>query len=247
MAVRIRIAFGARTFEASWLWTALTVAACVAFVGLGRWQWGKGELREAQAEEFRRGSEQPVELGARSLDEVERFQRVRVRGHFDTAHQFLLDNRTYDGRAGYEVLTPLDRAAGATILVDRGWVPFTGYRDKLPDVAFAPAQEDTIVGRVDALPSEGLESGRAPPDARAPWPKVTTYPHAAELRAALGRPTESRILLLDARAPNGYVREWQPPGLPAIRHWSYAVQWWAFAVLAIALWLILGFKKRRDA
>jgi surfeit locus 1 family protein len=247
MAARIRMAFGARTFEASWLWTVLTVAACVAFVDLGRWQWGKGNLREAQAEEFRRGSERPVELGARALSDVERFQRVRVSGHFDTAHQFLLDNRTYDGRAGYEVLTPLDRADGATILVDRGWVPFTGYRDKLPDVAFAPTQEETVVGRVDELPSEGLESGRAPPDASARWPKVTTYPHAPELRAALGRPTESRILLLDPRVPNGYVREWQPPGMPAIRHWSYAVQWWAFAVLAIALWLILGFKKRSDA
>jgi surfeit locus 1 family protein len=247
MVARIRMAFGARTFDASWWWTLLTVAACVAFVSLGRWQWAKGNLREAQAEEFRRGSEQPVDLGARSLSAVERFQRVRVSGHFDAAHQFLLDNRTYDGRAGYEVLTPLDRADGATILVDRGWVPFTGYRDKVPDVAFAPAANDAIVGRVDELPSAGLESGRAPPDAQAPWPKVTTYPNAAELRAALGRMTESRILLLDPRVPNGYVREWQPPGMPAIRHWSYAVQWWAFAVLAIVLWLILGFKKRSDA
>jgi surfeit locus 1 family protein len=58
---------------------------------------------------------------------------------------------------------------------------------------------------------------------------------------------ESRILLLDARAPNGYVREWQPPGLPATRHWSYAVQWWAFAVLAVAVWLILGMRKNRIA
>jgi surfeit locus 1 family protein len=247
MVARIRMAFGTRRFDASWWWTLLTVAACVAFVSLGRWQWSKGNLREAQAEEFRRGSEQPVDLGARALSQVERFRRVRVSGHFDAAHQFLLDNRTYDGRAGYEVLTPLDRADGATIFVDRGWVPFTGYRDKLPDVAFAPAASDTVVGRVDELPSEGLESGRAPPDVQAPWPKVTTYPHAAELRAALGRPTESRILLLDPREPNGYVREWQPPGMPAIRHWSYAVQWWAFAVLAIALWLILGFKKRSDA
>jgi surfeit locus 1 family protein len=246
MAARLRMVFGARTFEASWLLTVLTVAACVAFVSLGRWQWGKGELRAAQAEEFRRGSEQPIDLGARPLNEVERFQRVRVRGHFDTAHQFLLDNRTYEERAGYEVLTPLDRADGRTILVDRGWVPFTGYRDKLPNVAFAPAPLDEIVGRVDELPSAGLESGRAAPDAQASWPKVTTYPRAAELRSALGRPIETRILLLDPRVPNGYVREWQPPGLPAIRHWSYAVQWWAFAVLAIALWLILGFKKRRD-
>ena len=60
---------------------------------------GKGDLREAQAEEFARGSEQPVPLGrALAVGRCERFQRVRVHGQFDPAHQFLLDNRTYDGR-----------------------------------------------------------------------------------------------------------------------------------------------------
>ena len=73
---------------------------------------------------------------------------------------------------------------------------------------------------------------------------MTAFPHPAELSAALGRPLEARILLLDARAPNGYVREWQPPGLPAMRHWAYAVPWWAFAVLALVLWLILGLRKK---
>jgi cytochrome oxidase assembly protein ShyY1 len=29
-----------------------------------------------------------------------------------------------------------------------------------------------------------------------------------------------------------------------MRHWSYAVQWWAFAVLAVVLWLILGLRKK---
>src|SRR5690349_23163136 len=143
---------GALKRSKSWAFTVLTLAACVLFVCLGRWQWNRGTLRAAQAEEFSRGAEQAVPLGTRTLAQVERFQRVRVSGHFDTAHQFLLDNRTYDGRAGYEVLTPLDRADNATILVDRGWVPFSGYRDKLPDVAFAPASVDTVVGRVDELP-----------------------------------------------------------------------------------------------
>lgn len=245
MGSRIRIAFGSRVFETSWLWTALMLLACVAFISLGRWQWNRGNLRAVQAEEFARGSEHPVALGSRSLADVARFQRVSVQGRYDTAHQFLLDNRTHEGRAGYEVLTPLDRTSGSTILVDRGWVAFTGYRDRLPDISFAAPDAVEVVGRVDELPSQGLQSGRAPPVPGPSWPKVTTYPTASELSTALGRPIESRILLLDARAPNGYVRAWQPPGLPAIRHWSYAVQWWAFAVLAAALWLILGFRRRR--
>jgi surfeit locus 1 family protein len=242
----LRIALGSRVFEASWLLTALVIAACAAFLSLGRWQWSKGNLRQTQAEEFARGSESPIPIGALPLSRVERFQRVRIAGHFDTSHQFLLDNRTYDGRPGYEVLTPFDRADGVgTLLVNRGWVPFSGYRDRLPDVSFTAPAMGEVIGRVDELPSAGLESGRSPPDEKAAWPKVTTYPHPADLSAALGRPVETRILLLDARAPGGYVREWQPPGLPAIRHWSYAVQWWAFAALAVVLWLILGFRTKR--
>jgi len=247
MSASIRIRLGSRTFSPSWLMTLLALAACMAFVSLGRWQWAKGELREAQAEEFSRGTDRAVPLGTRRLAEVERFQRITVSGRFDGTHQFLLDNRTNEGRAGYEVLTPLAREGRPVILVDRGWVSFSGYREKLPDIALAADNEVEVVGRVDELPSQGLESGRAAPDAQAVWPKVTSYPRAAELSAALGEPVESRIILLDAGAPNGYVREWEPPGLPAIRHWSYAVQWWAFAALAIGLWLILGMRKNRNA
>jgi surfeit locus 1 family protein len=238
--------FGSRTFAPTWLGTVLTVAAVVAFVMLGRWQWSKGELREAQAQEFAQGSERAVPLGPRSLRQVERFQRVSVQGRYDPAHQFLLDNRINEGRAGYEVLTPLELADGRSLFVDRGWVPFTGYREKLPDVAFEAAASVEVTGRVDELPAEGLESGRAAPDPKAPWPRVTSFPHPAELSAALGRAVEARILLLDARAPNGYVREWEPPGLPAMRHWSYAVQWWAFAALAGVLWVILGLRKKKS-
>jgi cytochrome oxidase assembly protein ShyY1 len=80
--------------------TALTIAACIAFVDLGRWQWERGICAKPRLRSSRRGSEVPVELGARPLAKSRRFQRVRVRGHFDTAHQFLLDNRTSEGRPG---------------------------------------------------------------------------------------------------------------------------------------------------
>jgi surfeit locus 1 family protein len=228
--------------------TLLTVAGAALFVTLGNWQWTKGNLRERQAEEFAHGSEVAQPLGPRPLQEVPRFQRIRVKGKLDPEHQFLLDNRTNGGRPGYEVLTPLyrDAAEQDLILVNRGWVPFSGFREKLPDVSFAGTVEVEVTGRVDNLPVEGLASGHAAPDEKAPWPKVTSYPTPRELAQMLRRPVESRILLLDAREPNGYVREWQPPGLTADRHWSYGVQWYAFAVLAIALWVILGFRRGRQ-
>jgi surfeit locus 1 family protein len=104
-----------------------------------------------------------------------------------------------------------------------------------------------VVGRVDELPSAGLESGRAPPRSGEGWPKLTTYPSIEELRAALGREIEPRIVLLDPKAEAGYVRDWHPPGLSPARHWSYAFQWWSFAAALIVIWMILSLRRGRRA
>lgn len=217
------------------------------FIRLGFWQWEKGNARQAEWDAFARGADKAVPLDSREIVEVARFQRVVLTGEFDPAHQFLLDNRTHDGLPGYEVLTPLDRPNGRIVLVDRGWVAFTGSRQKLPDIMLRSQGTVTVTGRADDLPSAGLPSGRAAPSAEGGWPKVTSYPTIAELSAAFGHPLEPRILLLDAREPNGYVRDWHPPGMQPVRHWSYAVQWWAFAVVVIIFWAVVSAKKGRPA
>src|SRR5262249_13356368 len=90
------------------------------------------------------------------------------------------------------------------------------------------------------LPSPGLASGRAAPASTGPWPRVTSYPDMAQLEAVLGRRLSSRILLLDPAAPFGYVRAWQPPGLPPLRPFSYPVPWWTFALATLILWALLS-------
>ena len=61
-----------------------------------------------------------------------------------------------------------------------------------------------------------------------------------ELSSALAQPLEPRIVLLDAQQPNGYVRDWHPPGMQPLRHWSYAIQWWAFVVVVIIFWAVVS-------
>jgi surfeit locus 1 family protein len=39
------------------------------------------------------------------------------------------------------------------------------------------------------------------------------------------------------------VREWQPPGLDPSRHFSYAIQWWGFAVVLLVLYFGLNLRK----
>jgi len=139
----MEIRFGSRVFAPSIGMTALTVVLFALFVFLGRWQWHRGTARQAEWDSFSRGADQVVPLGARPLSSVAQFQRVSLQGRFDAAHQFLLDNRSYEGRPGYEVLTPLVRTAGDVALIDRGWVPFSGLRSRLPGVFIQTDEETT--------------------------------------------------------------------------------------------------------
>ncbi|HSY05720.1 MAG TPA: SURF1 family protein [Steroidobacteraceae bacterium] len=238
---------GKRRFAPTWGFTVLALLAAAVCVRLGVWQWHKGVLREAEVARFARGAERTLTPGSTPLTELPLFQRVSVSGELDGAHQFLLENRSYQGRPGYEVLTPLVRPGKPTLLVDRGWVPFTGSRARLPQVSLADAPGVTLTGRIGTLPSPGLALGRAAPGPRAPWPKVTSYPDIEQLSAALATPLSPRILLLDPGAPFGYVRDWQAPGLSPLRHFSYAIQWWSFALLALIFWGVTSWRTAERA
>jgi surfeit locus 1 family protein len=230
--------------DPAWGWLVLVVLSCLAFVRLGFWQWHRGQVREAQWEHFARGAEVLVDLDNGSSANIALYQRVRANGTLDGQHQFLLDNRSYRGTPGYEVLTPLLRSGAATLLVDRGWVPFSGSRRVLPQVSVPATGAVSLAGRLSALPSGGLAMGHAAP-APGAWPKVTSFPDMAELAAAYGAPLETRILLLDPGEAFGYLRDWQPPGIAPLRHFAYAIQWWSFAALTVFLWGFLKLRKRR--
>ncbi len=228
--------------------TVLTVLVVAAFIGLGHWQWQRGTRRSAQLEQFTSTATQaPLPLGSRGTQELPRWTRVGARGEYDVARQILLDNINYNGRPGYQVLTPLRLADGRVLLVDRGWLAFTGYRDRLPDVAFESTGAQEVSGRLDELPVAGLASGRAPPPMDGPWPRVTSFPTMAELGATLGEKLEPRMLLLDPEATgagSGLTRAWSAPGMAPARHFAYAVQWWAMAAAVLVIFAVVNREKR---
>ena len=232
-------------FAPRWYWVLLTAAAVPMFVALGFWQFHRGEYRQAQWDAFATADVPAVEASAAHLAELPRFTRVRVRGEFDGDHSFLLDNISHGGSPGYNVLTVLRLPEGSRLLVNRGWVPFSGYREQLPDVALPePLGQVVITGRLSNLPVAGMASGAAPPAVDGRWPRLASFPDHEQLQKSYGAPLLPAVLLLDADSGPGYLRDWQPPGIPPERNFGYAVQWWAFALLAIALLVGLNLKKR---
>ena len=115
-----------RSFAPTLRFTLLALLLAAGFVRLGWWQWQRGEQRQAAAARFARGADQLLTLGALDAAAVPLYQRVSVEGELDGAHQFLLDNRSFEGRPGYEVLTPLTRGAHSRCSSTAGGFPSRG-------------------------------------------------------------------------------------------------------------------------
>jgi surfeit locus 1 family protein len=148
-----------------------------------------------------------------------------------------------DGRAGYRVLTPLALADGQAVIVDRGWVPKAFGADAvLPDVR-VDNRPRTITGRLDRLPRPGIALATTPEDKDAGWPRVVQFPSADELSAALGMDLVNGVVLLDADAPDGFVRNWRPSDFGPERHLGYAVQWFALAGTLVVAYLAWSFRR----
>jgi surfeit locus 1 family protein len=231
-------------FAPRWYFILLTAAAVPGFIALGFWQLHRGEHRREVWQQFERSDVEAIEANSSTLAKLPVFTRVRVWGQFDAAHQVLLDNISHEGQPGYEVLTVLRLADGSALLVNRGWLPFTGYRDRLPDITFElPA--GYVTGRLSTLPVPGMAAGRQAPATSGPWPRVTSFPQHVDIESALGGKLLPPVLLLDAGSGPGYLRAWQAPGISPDRNFSYAFQWWLFALLALGLFVGLNLKRMK--
>lgn len=195
---------------------ALTVAAL--FVRLGFWQIAR--LRERQAQNAiiaARRELPPVELPMHRLDaDALRDRRAHAQGVYDYAHERLWTGRTFEGAPGVALLTPLRLSDGSAVFVDRGWV-------SSPDAAHVDAAR---YREADTVEVTGLVL---------PAPRDRGDVNPAVLRDSLPYPVAAVVLQLDdtaATRPAG-LRRWRPPALGNGPHLSYAIQWFAFALIAV--------------
>jgi surfeit locus 1 family protein len=237
--------FGAYEFSPA-LWpTIITLLLVPLFIGLGVWQlerasWKQG-LVDTHADRARLS---PVSLDSlHDLRDVEPYRRVFVRGYYDMEHQLLLDNRTYEGYAGYHVLTPLRLAdSGKTVLVNRGWIPVGNSRAVLPDIPGTTGE--VLVDATIQVPPTKLFRLGAMDEENKGWPQVVQQIEMNELEQRLGYPLQQLILLLDKDDEFGFIRDWKPVyGVTPDKHRAYAVQW--FTLAAVLLMIFIGVNSKR--
>lgn len=226
--------------------SVIVVALVILFVNLGLWQLRRLDERREQNSAVRARSKVLTELDASawssSAGEVADLEhrRIRLRGTFDTSREVLVRFQTREAQPGYDVVTPL-RTADGIALVDRGWVP-ERLGDAWPaEEAKAPPGEVEVIGLL-ATPDD--TSPRM--DATEGEPIVVSGVRPEELAEALG---VERVLPLYVKAvDSGEDRFPLADGEPDLSegpHLNYAIQWFIFATVVGAGWLVLLLRTAR--
>jgi cytochrome oxidase assembly protein ShyY1 len=200
----------------------LTLAAVVLFIAAGNWQRDRMHAKQALRDRYDAASAAaavPMPAGASDWTSL-RYQRVVARGEFDKPAQ---------------IFVPLTLDDGRRVLVNRGWVAQGASRATLPEVP-PPAGRVEIRGRLNVPAGGYFELSSAP--SRGPlWqhldPGRFTQTTGIAVLPAVIEQTEP------ATIDDKLVREWPAPDFGIDQHRIYMVQWYAFAALAISLWLYL--------
>lgn len=229
----------------SWFAIFLTLAGVAFFVQLGLWQVNRAHEKERLFAAFAGVAEQvPVGLDqARRETEPSRYPLVRVSGHYDATHAYVLDNQQRDGHAGvmvFDVFEPVDNSV--PLLVNQGFLA-RDARGERPPTPAPPAGEQTLLALYAPVPSSGLRMGGNALPGQHAWPKTSIYIDRDDISADLGRHLDARVLLLMPSAGSPFVREWRPEVFPPERHFAYAFTWFTFAGVAIVMFVILHWRK----
>jgi len=226
------------------LWsTFLLLSLSVLFISAGFWQLDRAEQKRALFQAFDQTMHQPPldTLVDNSRATEHRFRLFNLFGQYDTQHQILLDSMMHQGKAGFQILTPLLNGKTA-ILVNRGWFPQAADRMSLPDISVS-GEPRQIEGRLTLLPRPGLVLPADPVDDNSPWPRRLLYPTATEIEQHLGYPVYDYQILLTDNSDPGFIRDWRPEIPGPEKNVGYAIQWFSFTLAIFAIYLILNLRQ----
>ena len=217
---------------------AIAAAAC-------HWQYDKGQRKDALLRQMEQGASEPaVALGVPVRGTGILYRTVTASGAFLPHTTVLQDNQARGPQPGYLVYSALRLDSGEHVLVKRGWVAGELDRATLPTVA-TPPERVTVEG-VALPPSARFLEFQEPVLSEPVWQNVTVERYGQRFGLNF------HPLILEQHSDSGdrLLRDWPKPASGSAKHYGYAFQWGAMAILIIifyAIFLYRNIKKQRSA
>jgi cytochrome oxidase assembly protein ShyY1 len=231
-----------KLFTPRWILIHLGVALLVfTMVNLGFWQMNRLHQKKTFNSLVTARSEEPVQkLSNNPVPTNDEWRRVNVNGTYNAAKAVTVINRSTNGAAGYDVVVPFVTDFGATVLVNRGFVPLS---TKAPS---PPSGSLSIVGYLRVTQTRGALGAIDNTD-----PKNTEFQRfdIPLIMKHVGEAPFPMFLQLIEETPSTNQDLPQRVALPELSegpHLSYAVQWFIFSTIALTAWVVVVRRRLRD-
>jgi len=214
------------------------VSLILLMLNLGFWQLNRLEDKRNFNSVLRAHTSTPIQ----TLDQAvptkwdkatDEWIRVSVTGTYDSTKAVTIINRSQDGTAGYNSAVPFTSLSNRTILVNRGFIPLVMPTPTVPTgrielVGYLRAsQSRSALGPVDSTDAGNTEFQRFD------IPLISSN---------VGGNLEPMFLQLIQESPTS-SSPWpaivQLPPLDEGTHFSYALQWFFFCLVAFTAWVIV--------
>jgi len=231
-------------------WLGLLVAVLVVggvCLQLGQWQLSRYVERQNSNSTVRANlAADPVPV-EEILDETsqpspgDQWRRVQATGTYDVANSMFVLYRTRDRQPGVDVVVPLVTESGTGLVVDRGWVQAPANGNAVPTAPSPPAGEVTVTGwvRIDA---EGASSDVA--ESTGTMRAISSR----EIEQSLPYDVYDGFIELTSEVPGltPSPAKAEPPDLGSGPHFFYGLQWFFFALLALAFWFYFAWSEWKE-
>jgi surfeit locus 1 family protein len=216
----------------------------VLLISLGFWQLDRADEKRAIEDQIARANSGDVELidSAEFLKDKE-YYHVRLQGLYIDDKQFIYDNQIVDQISGYYVLTPfILKDASKAILINRGFIPWNGRRDKLADIDIGEMLTEVKVQISKPVKRIELKVSELTGD----FPVLIQALDLDEMSTIAALDFVSVVGLLSPESENGFVRQWEPYAGSIERHIGYAIQWFLMALVLAFIGIRLALKQRKN-
>ncbi len=235
----------AKSKAISFLQTVVALLLIFGCLYASQWQFNRGTAAMANNSIIKTN----LDLGTlnvsnfENLDPVKNQWRVlKISGKFSPDRQELVRNRYYEGKFGFEVLTLFTSDTGENFWVDRGWVAAGPNATTPPIVSKPTAKKIEITARIRSENlSRQLQGSFFVTKASSEKPADMT-----EIQGVTAQPYY--LDLIDSTdSSTKPLTEIELPELSNGPHFAYAIQWLAFAVLALVGRILLFRETKRLA